>query len=90
MALAMVLQVAFGEPDHEVPALTAADLRWRMVLGLLDAPEEEAFSQGTVFNFRQRAMTHGFGKRLLDKTVAVARQTKGFDHKRLRAVFDAL
>lgn len=89
LALAMLLQVAFGEADNEVPALTAADLRWRMVLGLLDTPEESAFSQGTVFNFRQRAIQFGFAKRLLSKTVEVARETKGFSHKRLRAVFDS-
>ena len=89
LALAMLLQVAFGEADNEVPALTAADLRWRMVLDLLDSPEEAAFSQGTVFNFRQRAMKHGLAERLLDKTIEVARQTGGFGHKRLRAVFDS-
>lgn len=89
LALAMVMQVAFGEADNEVPALTAADLRWRMVLELLDAAEEPAFSQGTVFNFRMRAIEHGFARRLLDKTVEVARSTKGFGYKKLRAVFDS-
>ena len=89
LALAMVMQVAFDEADSEVPALTAADLRWRMVLGLLDAPEHPAFSQGSVFNFRQRANEHDFAKRLLNKTVDVARRAKGFSHKRLRAVIDS-
>lgn len=89
LALAMVMQVAFGEADSEVPVLTAADLRWRMVLGLLDSSEEPAFSQGTIFNFRQRAIEHEFAKELLAKTVEVARQTKGFSHKRLRAVIDS-
>lgn len=89
LAMAMLLQVAFGEADSEVPTLTATELRWRMVLDLLDASEQPAFSQGTVFNFRQRAIEHGFAKALLDKTVQIARDTKGFGHKRLRAVFDS-
>jgi len=89
LAMAMILQVAFNEADSEVPTLTATELRWRMVLDLLDAPEEPAFSQGTVFNFRLRSIEHGFAKKLLDKTVQVARATKGFSHKRLRAVIDS-
>lgn len=89
LAMAMVLQVAFNEADSEVPTLTATELRWRMVLDLLDAPEEPAFSQGTVFNFRQRAIAHGFAQALLDKTVEVARQTGSFSHKRLRAAIDS-
>lgn len=32
MALAMLLQIAFQIPDHEVPTLTAVDRRWQMVL----------------------------------------------------------
>jgi IS5 family transposase len=89
LAMAMLLQVAFDEADSEVPMLTAVDLRWRMVLDLLGSPEQPAFSQGTVFNFRQRAIEHGFAEKLLEKTVEVARRTKGFSHKRLRAVIDS-
>lgn len=89
LGLAMLLQVALDVADHEVPTLTAVDSRWRMVLGLLSAPEASAFSQGTVFNYRERALTAGLAQILLRKTVEVARATKGFDHKRLRAIFDS-
>lgn len=88
LALAMLLQVAFDVADHEVPTLTAVDRRWQMVLNCLDA-EDPIVSQGSVFNFRERARAHGLMKRLLDKTVELARATKGFSHKRLRAIFDA-
>lgn len=88
LALAMLLQVAFDVADHEVPTLTAVDKRWQMVLDCLDA-EEPVISQGTVFNFRERARANGLMKRLLDKTVELARATKGFSHKRLRAIFDS-
>lgn len=88
LALAMLLQVGFGVADHEVPALTVADRRWQMVLDCVEAVEP-AFSQGTLFTFRERAREHGLMHLLLNKTVALARSTKEFDHKRLRALFDS-
>lgn len=90
LALAFVLQVAFHVPDHEVPTLTAVDRRWRMVLDCLDEElDEAAFSQGSVFHFRERAREHGFMRRLLDKTIALAEETRGFSHKRLRVMIDS-
>lgn len=89
LALALVLQVAFHVADHEVPTLTAADRRWRMVLGLDLQGDDIAFSQGTVFHFRERARQHGLMTMLLDKTVRLARETKGFSHKRLRVMIDS-
>lgn len=88
LALAMLLQVAFGAADHEVPTLTAVDRRWQMVLDCMGATEP-AFSQGTVFNFRERSRRNGIMRRLLDRTVELARETRGFDHKRLRALIDS-
>lgn len=88
LALAMLAQVGFGVPDHEVPTLTAVDRRWQMVLNL-EGATAAAFSQGTVFEFRERARRNGLMQVLLDKTVELARTTKGFSHKRLRAIFDS-
>lgn len=87
LALALVLQVGFQVADHEVPALTVVDQRWRMVLDFQG--DEPAFSQGTIFNFRERAMEHGFIRVLLDRTVELARETRGFSHKRLRMLIDS-
>ncbi|MEY3021102.1 MAG: hypothetical protein RIS86_298 [Planctomycetota bacterium] len=88
LALAMLLQAGFGVADHEVPTLTAVDRRWQMVLDCMGATTP-AFSQGTVFSFRERARAHGLMTVLLNKTVELARASKGFDHKRLRAIFDS-
>jgi hypothetical protein len=88
LAIALLLQVGFGVADHEVPTLTAVDARWQMVLGC-GAHAAPAFSQGTVFNFRERARKHGLMGRLLNKTVTIARETGGFDHKRMRAMIDS-
>lgn len=90
LALALVLQVAFHVPDHEVPTLTAVDHRWKMVLDCLENDVgQQAFSQGTVFHFRQRAREHGLMTFLLEKTVCLARETKGFSDKRLRMMIDS-
>lgn len=88
LALAMLLQVAFDVADHEVPTLTVVDRRWQMVLDGLGATTP-AFSQGTVFDFRERARTSGLMRVLLERTICIARETRGFGHKRLRAVFDS-
>lgn len=88
LAMASLLQAALDVPDHEVIAVTVMDRRWQMVLDCLDA-EEPPFSQGTFFNFRQRAIQHGLDRVLFEKTIALARETGGFSAKRLRAAFDA-
>lgn len=88
LALAMLLQAAFGVPDHEVPTLTVVDQRWQVILDGL-GESEPLFSQGTVFNFRERVRESGIMRLLLEKTVELARKTKGFGHTRLRALFDS-
>jgi Transposase DDE domain/Transposase domain (DUF772) len=88
LALASLLQAALGVPDHEVVELTAMDLRWQMVLACL-GDEEPAFSQGTLFNFRQRLIEHDLDRELFDKTVRLAREDGGFSATHLRAAFDA-
>jgi len=88
VVLAMLLQVGFGVADHEVPSLTVVDRRWQMVLDCLGATKP-VLSQGTVFAFRERARAKGFVRLLLNKTLELARRTKDFDAKRLRALIDS-
>ena len=76
LALAMLLQVGFGVADHEVPTLTVVDQRWQMVLDCLGA-ERPAFSQGTVFSFRERARRRDFMSLQRDaKPLIATRSTK--------------
>lgn len=90
LALALILQVAEGTSDQDVPLLTATDRLWRMVLDALDEEQDRPLlSQGTVFNFRERARAAGFLDVLLDRTVELARETGGFSHKHLRALIDS-
>lgn len=82
LAMAVLLQGYVGASDAEAVELTVVDLRWQMVLGCLGATEP-AFSQGALHDFRHRLIGHDMDRRLLERTVELARQTKGFDWKKL-------
>src|SRR3989441_1131122 len=56
--------------------------RWQMVLGVL-GEEEAPFSQGVLSPFRDRLIAHEMDRRLLERTVELARRTGGFDPKKL-------
>ena len=87
LALATIMQAAFDVADHEVVELTLDSVRWRTVLDHWDE-ERPAFSQGTLFNFRQRLIEHEMDQRLLERTVQLARDTKAFSAAKLRVAFD--
>jgi len=88
LCMATLLQAALDVPDHEAVELTLDSRRWRMVLDF-DGLEKPAYSQGSLFNFRERLIAHDMDKVLLDRTVALARETRGYSATRLRAAFDA-
>lgn len=82
LAMATLLQAYHGMSDAEAVEMTVVDLRWQLVLGRLGA-SEPAFSQGALCDFRARLIHHDMDRRLLDRTVALAQRTKGFDAKKL-------
>jgi hypothetical protein len=82
MAMAMLVQGYLGVSDSEMVELTIADLRVQMVLGCLGA-NEPPFAQGTFQNFRERMIAHDMDRRLLERTVELARRTKEFDSRKL-------
>ena len=88
LALATLLQAYGHVGDRDAVELTVMDKRWQMVLDCLGA-EHPPFSQGTLFNFRMRLITHNLDKTLLDRTVALAEHTGGFGARQLRAVLDS-
>jgi len=84
LAMALLLQAYTGASDAEAIENTVADARWRMVLGIVGAVEEgPPFSQGTLQRFRQRLIAHDMDRRLLERTVELAKKTRGFDFKKL-------
>jgi hypothetical protein len=88
LAMVTILQAWLGVSDEDAVEFAEMDKRWQMVLGVLGR-DEAPFSQGALFNFRQRLMVHDLDRRFIERTVALARQTRGFSHTALRAAFDA-
>ena len=82
MAMAMLVQGYLGISDAEMIELTVVDLRVQMVLGCLGA-EAPAFSQGALQEFRDRLIAADLDRRVLERTVELAKATKAFDPRKL-------
>ena len=88
LAMATILQAYEGLSDEDAVEASVDSRRWQMLLGTLGS-DDPAFSQGTIFNFRQRLIAHDLDRRLVERTVELARTTRGFSHKALKAAFDS-
>lgn len=82
MAMATLVQAYLGISDAEMVELTVVDLRVQMVLDRLGA-DTPAFSQGALVDFRDRLIAADMDRRLLERTVELARETNGFDWRKL-------
>lgn len=88
LALATILQAYTGASDDEVIEATTMDRRWQLVLDCLDA-EEPPFSKGTLLAFRNRLIETQMDRRLLERTIELAKETGGFGAGPLRAALDS-
>jgi IS5 family transposase len=82
MAMATLVQAYLGVSDAEMVELTVVDLRVQMTLDRLGA-DTPAFSQGALVDFRDRLIAADMDRRLLERTVELARETGGFDARKL-------
>lgn len=82
LCMALLLQGYLRISDAEAVEMTVLDLRWQMVLDCL-GDEEPAFSQGALQQFRERLIASELDRRLLERTIELARQTQEFDWKKL-------
>lgn len=82
LAMAILLQAYTGASDAEAVELTVVDMRWQLVLDRI-GQETPAFSQGALQAFRQRMIAHDMDRRLLERTVELARRVGGYDPKKL-------
>ena len=82
MAMAMLVQGYLGMSDAEMIELTVVDLRVQMVLGCLGA-EAPPFSQGALQEFRERLIAADLDRRVLERTVELAKATQAFDPRKL-------
>lgn len=82
LCLVVLLQAYLRTSDAEAVELAIMDARWGLVLDCLGA-EDPPFSQGALQSFRERMIEHEMDRRLLERTVEVARKTEEFDWKKL-------
>jgi hypothetical protein len=86
--MVLLLQAYDQVGDAEAVVTAQLDPRWQMPLGCLGA-HEAPFSQGVLVKFRERLIAHDLDKKLLDRTVALAKQRGGFGWQALRAALDS-
>lgn len=82
MVIASIMQAYERVSDARAVQLSALDKSWQLVLGNLGS-DDPAFSQGALFEFREKLIANDLDKRILERTARIARSTKGFDAKRL-------
>jgi hypothetical protein len=82
LCMALIVQGYLGISDAEAVELTVMDMRWQLVLDCFGS-EEPAFGQGTLQQFRERLIANDMDRRLLERTIELARRTKEFDWKKL-------
>lgn len=88
LALALILQAYTGVSDDEVIEATLMDRRWQLALDCLDC-EETPFSKGTLVAFRARLIEHQMDRRLLERTIEIAKSSGAFGAANLRAALDS-
>lgn len=82
MAMATLVQGYLNVSDAELVRLTALDASVQMVLDCVGSTEN-VFSQGAFADFRQRFVRADMDRRLLERTIEIAKVSKGFDWKKL-------
>lgn len=82
LCMVVLLQAYAGVSDAEAVELTVMDARWQLVLDCMNA-ESPVISQGALQKFRERLIAAGLDRRLLERTVELAKATKEFDWKKL-------
>lgn len=88
LAMVMLLQKYDGLSDADAVDAAENDRRWQLVLGIL-GQDEAPFGQGTLVRFRVRAIANELDKKLVDRTIELAKKTKRFGWKKLRVALDS-
>lgn len=88
LALAIILQAYTGVSDDEVIEALEMDRRWQLVLDCLDC-EQAPFGKGTLVRFRAVLIASESDRRLIERTVEMAKKKGGFSSRSLRAALDS-
>lgn len=82
LCMVLLLQGYLRISDADAVDMAVVDARWQLVLDCMGA-KEAPFSQGGLQAFRQRLIAADLDRRLLERTVELARKAKAFDWKKL-------
>lgn len=88
LAMVMLLQKYDGLSDADAVDAAENDRRWQLVLGTL-GQDAAPFGQGTLVRFRVRAIANDLDKKLVERTIELAKRTKKFGWKKLRLALDS-
>lgn len=88
LAMVMLLQRYDGLSDAGAVDAAENDRRWQLVLGCLGT-EKAPFGQGTLVRFRTRAIANDLDKKLVERTIELAKATGRFGWKQLRVALDS-
>jgi hypothetical protein len=88
LAMVTLLQAYDQVGDADAVITAQLDKRWQLVLGCLGATEAP-FSQGVLVKFRERMVAHDLDRRLLARTIELAKRTGKFGWLRLQAALDS-
>jgi hypothetical protein len=85
LALCIILQAYTGVSDEEAIEAMEMDKRWQLVLDCLEQ-ESAPFGKGTLVRFRGLLMAKDFDRKLIEKTVEMAKQKGGYQGQALKGL----
>lgn len=88
LAMVMLLQRFDGLSDAGAVDEAENDQRWQLVLGTLDQ-KRAPFGQGSLVRFRTKAIEHDLDKKLVERTVELAKRTGKYSWKHLKVALDS-
>jgi hypothetical protein len=88
LAMVTLLQAYDQVGDADAVVTAQMDKRWQLVLDCLGATEAP-FSQGVLVTFRARMIAHDLDRKLLTRTIALAKRTGRFGWQALQAALDS-
>jgi Transposase domain (DUF772) len=88
LAMVLLLQAYDQVADAEAVVSAQLDQRWQLVLGCLGATKAP-FSQGVLVKFRERMIAHDLDRKLLTRTIELAKRTGKFGWQHLQAALDS-
>jgi transposase len=88
LALVPLLQADTGASDEEAIEALRMDRRWQLGLDCLDG-EGPPFRNATLGRFRAALLQPTLARRLVERTIEVATQCRGFALRALRAALDS-